>query len=443
MSRQATWGRNVAAGAPPAPDINAETYPFEQVQHALDASAYLVLFSRPDRQPSGGPLKARNGTQPVGFQLCEVLHRFDVSLQPPGVGLAAGNCVGEAVGRFTQRWMMIPKDFVAMPGADPPPTPLDPSRPQRFVMLDAVCMFGDGHDGFRGFGTGVTCPSSAGELGAMAIGNIMEGFGKFRGLEGTYTYCGRLSAEEGFRGAVTCRVMDPQGAIRADAPLPPLRPEANQGDSGVTYLLLRGQKRDKSVRTTYRFGPDGRVSGFDVMQDLRTVCAGCAVDGGLVSSIRFGPVVGRMTSAVALNILAPGAPGTGVAPIPFGAHNEYTFCDAAGKPLGQLTVDGGEGRTFRLGLFGLPGQQALRFGSVEPVVAGTGLFQRSTGLMSDNSVAGVSPHALATLYLFRLDDPSCRFRSAGNGAAGVAEEGWGPQPPIRPCAAPPTERSPG
>ena len=77
---------------------------------------------------------------------------------PPtaGGGLKAANSVGESYGKFKHRWVLAPDDFVGAPGREPPPTPLDPSRSQRFIMTDGVCTFGDGKDGFRGFGAGVT-----------------------------------------------------------------------------------------------------------------------------------------------------------------------------------------------------------------------------------------------------------------------------------------------
>jgi len=73
-------------------------------------------------------------------------------------GLRAINRMGEPLGRFDHRWMFIPDNFLALPGVEPPVTLLDPSRSQRFVMLDGICSLNGGQDGFRGFGTGVTYP---------------------------------------------------------------------------------------------------------------------------------------------------------------------------------------------------------------------------------------------------------------------------------------------
>ena len=57
-------------------------------------------------------------------------------------------------------------------------------------MLDGTCTFGNGEDGFCGFGTGQTMPitvNGQSQLRAMAVGTIIEGFGKFKDHEeGTY-----------------------------------------------------------------------------------------------------------------------------------------------------------------------------------------------------------------------------------------------------------------
>jgi hypothetical protein len=34
------------------------------------------------------------------------------------------------------------------------------------------------------------------------------------------------------------------------------------------------------------------------------------------------------------------------------------------------------------------------------------------GLMIDNSVVGVAPHALSTLYILRVNDPDGKYRGA-------------------------------
>jgi hypothetical protein len=403
---------------PPAaslPDINAETYPFETVQRVVDQAAWFNLFSLPRTGGSdvGVPLPGRPGNG-IGFWIDEVLHRFEVALPSPSreSGVRVVQSVGEAVASFRSRWMIVPPDFRALPDREPPPVAFDPSLSQRFAMCDAVCSFGDGGDGFRGFGTGVTWPSTSSggpRVLAAAIGTLLEGFGRFRGREGTYTYCGTLSPEGGFRGQLLCRVIDPAGELQARE-VPPLREVLPDPDPGATYLLVRGQKRGRSDKTAYRFGAGG-LDGFDVQQDLHRFDLGCAVQGGVRAARNVGPVVGRMTSSVTLNLLNPGAPGTALSPIPFSAFNTYTFQDAEGRAVGGFAADGSEGRTFNVRFPSLPGQQALRFAGFGPILDGTGVFQGLPGLLTDNSLTSVSPHVLSTLYVVRFEDPEGRLRA--------------------------------
>jgi len=281
-------------------------------------------------------------------------------------------------------------------------------------MLDGVCVFAGGRDGFRGFGTGVTYPCAAepDEVLVGAVGNIQEGFGKFAGLEGTYTYCGTLSAERGFLGNLMCRVVDPDGLLSGDGELTAAAAREDP-EPKATYLVFRGQKRDREQRTGYRFGPAGKVTGLNVEQQLRVIQleSGENERGELRSTMSVGPVMGRMTAEISFNVFDPGAPGTGRAPIPFKSYNRYEFNDSSARVIGGFDADGSEGRTFNLALRAAPRQKALRFGGFGSIVKSSGRLVGLQGLMTDNSVVGIAPHAISTLYVIRVDDPEGRFRA--------------------------------
>jgi hypothetical protein len=437
MSQEAATTTGSAKPAGALPDINAETYPFDLVEHLLNQAAFFNLFSTPEPGKSGGIIRDSSG-RITGIQMSEELRRFDLvtQLSPESktisdvtvdsqrirlgedtAALRAINVLGERVGSFRSRWIMVPQDFAWRPGGpEPAPTPLDGSQPQRFVMLEGVCEFGDGGDGFRGYGTGVTYPPSANgtsEVHVAAVGTILSGFGRFAGHEGTYVYGGTLSADRGFTGSLLIRVMDPGAELRTDGTLPEI--EAHPpSEHGVTYLLLRGQKRDKYEHTAYSFGSDGQVDGLDVSQQLRIFHLDCTAGRrrGVRSSYEIGPVIGQMTAKIRFNLFNPGAPGTNQAPIPFASYNTYTFFDGSGRRIGSFDADGSEGQTFNMSLSGAPGQKALRFGGVGPILNGTGQFRGIRGLMTDNSVVGVAPHALATSYILRIIDPEGRYRIA-------------------------------
>lgn len=421
MSQPAGVAAAQAGGAQPGPgalpDINAQTYPFATVQRLLDEAAHFSLYSLPDEGTRPLALAAAAGGGTIGFEQRERLHSFEIDLSPPrpGRGLLAANRIGGRLGAFTSRWLLMPDDFVALPDRPPPPTVLDDARPQRFVMLDGVCRLGSDGDGFHGFGTGMTFPSiHAGDrrLLAAAVGTLTSGFGRFRGLSGTYTYCGMLDPNRGFRGALLCRLMDPQGVLRRDS-APSVRSDSpgDSPDEGATYLLFRGQKRDAEQHTSYLFGPGGDVQGLLVEQLLHRIRIDAPSAGAPQTHAEVGEAIGRMTARIRFNLFSPDAAGTDLSPIAFQSFNHYTFLDREGRTVGSFAADGGEGRTFQLSLPAAPGQRALRFGGFGPVVSGDGPFAGLQGLMIDNSVVGVAPHALATLYVVRVEDPDGRFRA--------------------------------
>lgn len=404
-----------AAASPALPDINAQTYPFEVVESLLNQAAYFNLLSVPDTPFS--PIR-HNGGQVIGWQLTERLHRFVSEVAQPTrkAPLRTQQRVGEPLGHFSHRWLLVPDDFEALPGLEPPPTALDPSRQQRFVMLDSVCQLGDDADGFAGFGTGVTYPVSFGgraEIHVAAIGTLMEGYGRFSDHEATtYTYCGTLQGERGFQGSLMIRAMDPQDTLHTRRELPPMTPEPYP-DTDVTYVVLKGRKSGPASKTRYLFSPDGQVRGLEVHQQISAVVIDA--DGGergLTSRTQLGRVIGRMRSEIAFNLFNPGAPGTSVAPIPFGAVNYLTLFDEDGRELGGFVADGGEGRTFNLTFPNAPKQRGLRFGGVGPLRHGSGPFAGIQGLMTDNSVVGLAPHVTSTLYVLRIHDPEGRYREA-------------------------------
>ncbi len=418
-ARRAQRGQETGTAAPASalPDLNAQTYPFELVQHLIDEAAFIDAYAVPDSDRSNSVIRG-GSSGAVGMELNEMLYRFGGVVQSPESrsGVRASNAVGARIGKFSDRWLVIPDDFAAAPGRDPSPTAFDPSRPQRFVMQDGRFSFGDGADGFRGFGTGCTFPFEAGgrrQLLAAAVGEVLDGRGRFEGLQGSYVLSGEVTTEGVFRGNVQCRLVDPNGQIRTDSEVGPGEGTRVAG-SGLTYIMFRGQKRDAAVPTSYVFGPDGKPRGFKLKQELRAVHLNSTAGGrrGLRSSVRLGQVIGWMTSQVFLNILDPGAPGTSLAPIPFSSRNEFFFTDDDGNTVGSFVAHDGEGRTFDVKLAGAPGQKALRFGAFQTLADGTGCFGGVRGLLTDNSIVGVSPHATSTLYVACVCDPDGRFRAS-------------------------------
>ena len=384
------------------------------VQDGVDAAAHFNLFSIPEQTAGKPAIYDRNNSGAVvGWDIRENLHRFLISTHAPtqDAPLRATNRVAERLASFSHRWMLMPDDYLALPGSDPPATRFDPSRSQRFVLADSICHFRDGDDGFRAFGTGHTLPSPRGDgsrkVRVMAVGTILDGFGKFEGItEGTFCYCGTLCPDSGFTGNLLLRVMDRAEHFQTGASLP--SPQAGpETEAGVTYILFRGQAIP-SDPVSPNIGPGGQPIGLVVEQGLRLLEIDCAArgSGGLRTTAAVGPYVGRITARVVFNPATPG--GSALQPIPFTAEDDFVWQDRGGEQLSSFTANSTEGRVFTTHVAGQP---AIRFGGIGEILSGAGPFQGMRGLMTDNSVVVFAPHVSASLYLLRLEDPDGRHRT--------------------------------
>src|SRR4051794_40755387 len=120
----------------PAPTPVSGPYPAETLQRLIDQAAGFNVFTTPDPNSAGAAQYAPGDPEdPIGFQVSQPLHRFDMHVELPsrGAGVRSANTVGEAVGRLDLRWMMIPYDDMALPGRESGPVRLDRSCSQRFV----------------------------------------------------------------------------------------------------------------------------------------------------------------------------------------------------------------------------------------------------------------------------------------------------------------------
>jgi hypothetical protein len=387
------------------------------LQQLIDRAASFNIFSLPDPKHANVATPVQGSANNIiGFKINENLHRFVVTVQPPaaGKGLVATNTVGEMTGQFSHRWMLMPDDFAASPYREPPSTRLDPSRSQRFVMLDGVCTFGDGLDGFRGFGTGKTFPVTVNgrpQLVAATIGVILEGFGKFKDhTEAIYMHCGTISPQRGFMGNFNLRVMDPEGALYTADGLPDLVPRPDP-EPGVTTMVIRGQAYPSDLVAPL-LGPDGQLQGLKADQKMMLLYLDYGSEGhrGLRSSTKVGQTIGVLSGEIVFNPMDPGGT-TPFNPVPFTTYDTLTFYDREGRSVGSFGAHLIEGRTFYLEIPGASGTRGIRFGGFGPLMHGTGAFKGIEGMMTDNSVVNFTPHVGASIYVLRIHDQDGKYRA--------------------------------
>ena len=142
------------------------------------------------------------------------------------------------------KWLIAPDDFEPAPGRVPPPTLLDQTRSQKFVMLDGRQRFEDVREsGLRGFGTGRTFPivvNGRRQLRIAAVVEVVEGFGNLAGLTGAIVVNGYVIPPTGLFINFVARFPDPDGQLLAPVSIPPSEPEP-EPDPGTTFLLLEGE----------------------------------------------------------------------------------------------------------------------------------------------------------------------------------------------------------
>jgi hypothetical protein len=417
MTSQPTTSQVAAALAtvsstPSASPFGPALYPIEVVQKLIDQTAYFPLYAVAERRG----YSAGRGTVGVGIQTTQTIHRFQMNMGAPSRqgGVRAVNQPGEILGKMHLQWSMIAEDFVALPSTTPPPMAIDPSKSQRFTMLQTEFRFADGRDGFRCFGTGRTFPATQNgfsELTAGASANILDGWGIFERTQGTCIFAGRLDPEAGFIGSIVARIADPDDRMTVEV-IPPverrsdIQPEA-------TYFLFRGQQQDSAPKPPpVAGGPQATPgSGFSLNQAISTIYTDCGFPGarGMRSSRQVGKIIGSQVATVHFDPAQLSKLAQPLGSIPFREENTFTFMDARGQNIAGLQTVASDGAIFNLQLSSAPLQRAVRIVGFGPASGGTGVLSGVGGLF--HSVAfNALPPVPSSLYMVRIADPEGRYR---------------------------------
>lgn len=402
-----------------APQVTGSALPsnaaslFARLEYLIDQAAVFNTFILAD-QSSPNDI--------FGLMTNQPLHHFSADVEIGGQCLKASNAIGEAAGTIQQHWVLVPDNYVAAPRRNPPQIALNPEISQRFVMQEVRVSFGNGRDGFTGFGTGRTFPTLRGrqqKLVVCGVGDILQGFGKFNGHSGNFVMSGDLVSGRGFEGNLLIRVVDAYGKLHATKRLPAVLPVAATPDT--TYLMLRSRKEGPHQCSSFSYSANGQIRGINVPLELKQLSTSFGVLGteGLVSEISTGAVIGKEVGFTATNPASPG-PGNGSseAPFSFQGVSRYTFFDRSERPVGSFTVNFLEGRTFLMKLAEDPSQRALRFAFYGPIIFGTGCFKGVQGVFYGASGSVFEPppgqHVIIHTYMARLNDPDGRFRVFAN-----------------------------
>jgi hypothetical protein len=377
----------------------------ERVASTLRAAAYFPLFSVPNPATATVPLVLPGtGGLLVGMEVHESLHRFamQTSLTANEASIAAHNRIGSAVAAIRIDWRVIPDDFVAAPGVFPPPTPLDPSRSQRFAMYDGHFDWCDSdQSGFRGFGTGRTFPSEDDPFGTVRIGavvDILQGYGRLKSLQGNVVVNGVIAPPNDLALSVMVRMVDPTRRVPRMSVATPLK-EIPSPDPRATFLTFIGEhypQRPIILQTA----PDGHLVGAEVHELLRLVRADCDVQGGAGLAARIEP--GEVVGTLRFNLKFESRDAS--KPTPFSTEDAvFTFFSPSGDVIGSLEADVAEGLGFATRLNGAP-QPVVRVVGFGPFQEGTGIFAETSGMLSLNGCISIPARTPSILYVLRVND---------------------------------------
>lgn len=407
--------------------VVADTDRSNQVTELLKRAAYLPLFSMPNPlEPDVpiSPLPLLTDLIPVlsnfiliGVYVNEAPHRFEVVVEQPtpSRGLAAAHSVGQQAATINVHFAITPENFYAGPGIVPPPTLFIPFFSQRFSFPQGQFQFMDkDKSGFQGFGAGRTFPITVGgqiQIRIVGIIQILEGLGKFQGLQGIVVVNGEIKPPNELALFMMPRIMDPNGVLKADIqpPIEPLVPVADP-DPTTAFLFFLSEPDPDYPITMNRAG-DGRILGVNLFERLRLVRIGFDIDTpqDIRSRTIEGPVVGSHRSTL---IFDPNARGD-VAPL-YSCNDIYTFYDQDGRTCGTLSANLVEGRAFRTQLSGVP-NPVFRIGGGGPLLQGTEQFVGAQGLASVNGVVSLDPPTVSNLYMLRIIDTAGAFRVIARG----------------------------
>jgi hypothetical protein len=120
-----------------------------------------------------------------------------------------------------------------------------------------------------------------------------------------------------------------------------------------------------------------------------------------------------MSATVFFDLGAPS--GTAQSPVPFTTEELYTFNTASGETVGTISCRVMEGISFGLKFPQAPGQPGVRFAGFGPITGGTGAFAGAQGMLTVNSLIGISPHTLSLMHCLHLVDPDRRYRQGAGG----------------------------
>jgi hypothetical protein len=233
--------------------------------------------------------------------------------------------------------------------------------------------------------------------------DIVEGFGKFKGMCGTGVVSGDVEPPAGFHFNAMFRIVDPKGSLHSTLPLPPLQMGRDPEPEVAFIPLIAEPDPDQPMKT--QLSKDGKHVMVHMAELLRiaTLSFDSSPATGIQSQTVTGDIVGRHTCTLVMDANIPGTIHPG-----FSVGGEFSFFDGDGGSIGGFKADLFEARFFQTALQGTPGS-FFRIGGMAPPREGTGQFTDCVGMVAVNGAFSPITGALSIMYVIRLSDPYGHF----------------------------------
>ena len=291
-------------------------------------------------------------------------------------------------------------------GLNPAPTVLLPFLRQKSMLIDEKFDLLDGLGSKLHLdGVSRTYPATGG-IFIAGVGDITESYGQVRGAVGHIGVSGYSKIPPNFSLILVFRLADPTGKLIADSPLPPIDPADRLKDLypfSVLFPLMGELHPDYPV--VIEPSRDGRKKQVHLVERVRLCDLSTDVRPGVIESHNaIGPVVGERRTTLVFD------PDDQNAVIPLYTRNsEFRFFAERNKLIGTLKVELSEARAFPTTSPDLE-RPYFRIGGYGPFGEGTGQFKGAEGVLTSTGAMSLTPGALSTLSILRINDRARRFR---------------------------------
>lgn len=407
-----------AARAPARP--RPEQSP-EEVHRIISRAAYLTCYSGYDVEVPSNEFPLLPFLPQLGYQreLFQLGRRIEMKVDAPTAegGFRVRNLIGrEAITKNYLILKIVPNyfepNFDTERGLAPAPTVLLPFLEQKSMLIDEKFDLLDGR-GSKLHLDGVSRTYRAkGGIFIAGVGEITESHGFVQGAVGHIGVSGFSRIPPNFSLILVFRLNDPAGRLIARAPLPPVRPSSRLRDLYPFSVLLplMGELDPRHPPIVEPAPDDPAKKQIHLVERIRLCDPSTVVGPGLIQSHNaIGPVVGERRTTM---VFDPGDPAP-VIPV-HTSNSVFRFRTPRGEPIGTLEVELSEARAFRTTSPELAAPY-FRLGGYGRFRRGTGSFRGIEGVLTSTGAMSVTPGALSTLYILRINDRQNQFRPLWQG----------------------------